>query len=468
MWFLRKKHISSILEVSGISKIANLKVIDLVVVGLGAMVGCGIFTLTGVIAAKFSGPAIILSYVIAGIATILIALPYAELSSMLPSSGSIYSYTSIAFGEIFGWMAFGVLTLEIVFGGVCAASAIGSYVAASFEQIFHLRLPCKYLAGPFDGGIINLPASAVSLLFGFLCLIGSEGKNLLGTVLVGVKILTIALFIWLALPHFESSNLVPFMPFGPNKVFAGAAILFSAFSGFSVIPTLADSCRNPSRDITLGILGSVILTLLIYVVVATLAVGLAHYGQLDSPEAFMRILADKGHIHGTKFLSWGIIFAMVAVLMIMLQATTRVLMIVSKDGLLPKFFQHLDEKTGKPVRGIVFSSLLFAVLGGTINFEALAQSASIGALGDYTIAMLLVLFFRKSRPDLDRKFRCPFVYLFVSLGVSISLYLLYQQIAQSSFSYWKIATCWLLGFFIFYWMYAFLNSRNKNLRAVLK
>ncbi len=460
MWFLFKKPLSSIQSARPIG-IANLKAFDLIVVGIGAMVGCGVFTVTGIVAAQFSGPAVIVSYFIGGIATILIALPYAELASMLPTSGSIYSYSQIAFGEIFGWIALSVLALELVFGSVCAASAIGSYLASSLDQMFHIHIPVQYLKGPFEGGVFNVPAGSVAIFFGFLTLAGGEGKSLLGTILVAVKILTVLLFVIIAVPHFDTLNFIPFMPFGSGKVFAGAAILFTAFSGFSVIPTLADYCRNPARDVTFGILGSVILTLLIYVVVAILFVGLAHYSELNSPDALMTVLLNKGSCYGVKLLSCGIVLSIIAVFMIMLQATARIFMIASKDGLLPAFFQNLSV-TGKPVKGMLFCIVLFALLAGMIKFEATAQTASIGALVDYTIAMGLVLFFRKRYPNLERKFKCPFVHLLVFVSVAISLYLLYQQVVQSSASYWKISLYWVLGFFTFYWIYALLRSKNNN------
>ena len=451
---------SSVLNFARSEKIANLKVMDLIVVGLGAMVGGGVFTLTGTIAANFSGPAVVISYIIAGMATMVIALPYAELASAIPTSGSIYSYTQIAFGELFAWMALGVLTLELIFGGVFAASAISSYLVSSLEQSLHITFAPQYLSGPFDGGIVNLPASIVAIFFGFLTLLGAEGKNLLNTILVFVKILTVTLFVILAAPHFDLENLKPFMHFGAGKIFAGGAILFAAFSGFSVIPTFASSCRNPSRDITLGIIGSVSLTLLIYVVVAVLAVGLVHYSELNSPDALIRALWGKGSNYGGKLLSYGIMLSIIAVLMLMLQAIARVFVIVSRDGLLPEFFQRLSPTTGKPIYGIIFCTFLFAVLAGVMNFAALAQTASIGALGDYTIAMLLVLFFRRFHPELERKFKCPWVNVFVLTGVSFSLYLIYQQVVQSEVAYWKISVYWLIAFFVFYWTYAFFRPRS--------
>ncbi len=465
MWFLFKKPLSSIQSVRHAGIANNLKAFDLIIVGIGAMIGCGVFTVTGIVAAEFSGPAVVASYAIGGFATILIALPYAELASMLPTSGSIYSYSQVAFGEVFGWIALSVLALELVFGSVCSASAIGSYMVSFLDQIFHVQIPAKYLAGPFDGGIFNMPASIVVIFFGFLTLVGGEGKSLLGTILVAVKILTVALFVVLAVPHFDVAYFTPFMPFGGGKVFAGAAILFTAFSGFSVIPTLSDYCRNPGRDITLGILGSVVLTLLIYVVVAVLFVGLGHYSQLNSPDALMRVLISKGSYYGVRVLSSGIVLAIIAVFMILLQATARIFMVASKDGLLPAFFQRVSIK-GKPTYGILFCTVLFAILAGTIKFEATAQTASMGTLADYIIAMVLVLFFRKRYPYLDRKFRCPFVYLLVCVSILISIYLLYQQVVQSKHAYWKISIYWVLGFFAFYWAYGLLRNKNNSVRTV--
>ncbi len=459
MWFFLRKPLSSI-QSTRITGLSNLKAFDLIIVGIGAMIGCGVFTITGIVAAEFSGPAVIVSYVIGGFATILIALPYSELASMLPTSGSIYSYSQVAFGEVFGGIALSVLALELVFGSVCSACAIGSYFASFLDQVLHMQMPVKYLIGPFEGGIFNVPASIAAMVFGLLTLIGGEGKNLLSTILVAIKILTVVLFVVLAVPHFDVAYFTPFVPFVYGKVFAGAAILFTGFSGFSVIPTLADYCRNPGRDVTFGILGSVILTLLIYIVVAVLFMGLSHYSDLNSPDALIRVLINTGSRYGVRFLSCGIVLAIIAVFMILLQATARIFTIASKDGLLPAFFQHVNNE-GKPSYGILFCTVCFALLAGLIKFEAAAQSASIGTLVDYTIAMVLVLFFRNRYPNLERKFKCPFVHLLVCLSISISIYLLYQQGVQSKSAYWKISVYWVLGFLIFYWLYGLLRNRNN-------
>lgn len=461
MWFLSKKSLEKDFQNVRVSGNGSLKAIDLTVAGLGAMIGCGVFTLTGIVASHYTGPAVVLSYVIAGIATIIVALLYAELASAFPSSGSIYTYGSLAFGEFIGWMAFSVLVMEMTFSAVSVASALGSYFVALLENMLGLKLPSKYLAGPFGGGIINIPAILVPTVFGLLTLVGKGSKTWVNNALVAVKALTIVLFVVLALPYFDVNNLKDFMPFGIGRTIAGGSILFFAFTGFTVIPTLADSCQNPSRDTVVGILGSVFITMAVYIVVSLLAVGFCHYSNLDGPESLFRALESK-YTLGTRFMGLGVIAGMLAVFLIVFNTLVRVLSFVARDGLLPAFFKE-KVSFGKSIGGTLFCTFVCALLAGTMRYDVAAQACSIGSLGDYTIAAMLVVLFRRRYPNVVRSFKCPFIYLIGAAGTLVSTYLLYKQIVESDRAVGMVVMYWLLGSCAFYWIYAF--SRRKCLNG---
>lgn len=458
MWFLSKKSLVKDFQVPQVAGIRNLKAIDLVIAGLGAMIGCGVFTLTGVVAAQYTGPSVVLSYVIAGIATIIVALLYSELASAFPSSGSIYSCSCLALGEFIGWIAFAVLAMEMTFSLVSVSSALGSYFVALVENIFGLKLPAKYLAGPFDGGLFNLPAVLVSTIFGFFTLVGKGSKTWLNNVLVTIKFLTIALFVFLAVPCFDPANLRDFMPFGFGRTVAGASILFFAFNGFSVIPTLADSCKNPSKDVVVGVLGSVFITIAAYVLVSVLAVGLCHHSDLNGPDALFRALASK-YSFGTRLMGMGVVAGMLAVFLIMFNALVRVLAFVARDGLLPAFFK---ETSDKPVGGTLFCILVCAILTGAIRYDVAAQASSIGSLGDYTIAMILAMLLRMRYPGVKRVFKCPSIYLVGTLGILGTSYLLYKQIEESGRVVVLVTVYWLLSLFVFYWAYAIFRGKYSR------
>lgn len=460
MWFLSKKSLEKDFQVDLSTSARNLNAIDLIVAGLGAMIGCGVFTLTGIVAAQHAGPSVILSYAIAGFATIIVALLYSELSSAFPSSGSIYSCGCLAFGEFVGWMVFSVLAMEMMFSIVSAASALSAYFAALTENILGWKISSKYLAGPFEGGIVNLPAVIISLVFGFSTIAGAGHRPWINNVLVIIKALTIGLFIVLALPHFDSANLKAFAPFGFGRTLAGASILFFAFNGFSVIPTLADSCKNPSKDVVVGVLGSVLVTIAVYVLVASLAVGFCHYSNLGSADALFRVLSGKYQL-GTRIMGFGVIIGMSAVFLIMFGALVRVLAFVAKDGLLPNFFKE-NPVTNKPIGGAIFCSLLCAILAGTMKYDIVAQASSIGSLGDYTIAVLLVMAFRSKYPDVKRSFKCPLIYLMGITGMAGTSYLLYKQLAESDRALGIVVGYWLLGLGAFYWIYAAFRGKYSS------
>ena len=282
MSFLFKKNIESILDSSNNSSLAKtLNVFDLILIGLGSIIGTGVFVFTGFIAARYSGPAVMVSYAIAGCVCILVAMTYSELATMLPSSGSLYSYCYLVFGEIFACMIAGILFIELAFGASAVAGGWAAYIKGILES-GGIWLPKHLITVPSEGGVINLLAAGIVVFSGlFLCL-GTKDSKRLNAILVLIKFITVTVFIVAAAPHFKIENWQNFMPFGFDKVVVGGSILFLAFTGFTNIAASAEECKNPEKDILIGIVGSVIIAMIVYISMAGLVTGIVLFSELDN------------------------------------------------------------------------------------------------------------------------------------------------------------------------------------------
>ena len=455
-----KKSIDNILSQSKLSKSGTLGPIDLIMVGLGTIIGSSIFVLTGIVAALYAGPGVVVSYIIAGTVAAIVALLYAEVASTFPTSGSIYSYSQVAFGELGAFAVLGILTLEMLFAAGAVASGFASYFVALLKMA-NITFPTMYLNGPFEGGIINIPAVLSVFLLGMSTLTGKKGgNNWVGPLLVIIKMITIALFIILAIPHIKIENWTNnFMPFGVGGVVTGASILFLSFNGFNVIPTLADECKNPSKDMIFGILGSLFITMIVYVTIAACATGIAHYTELNSPYALIYVLQSVGSNFGAVLVATGAISGMITGIMFMLIAPAKIFSAASKDGLLPKFFQSND--SGKPVYGIILCTIFACLAVGLVPYQILAQLSSIGALSDFVVFIIITFIFRKLYGNVSRKFKCPAAYLLGSIGLMGLLYLLYKQLfdGMTLLLVGKVFFSWMLAFIVLYFV---VGSKKRN------
>jgi len=263
MNFFKKKTFEEVKESAASSALVkSLGAFDLVMIGLGAIVGSGVFALSGQIAAQYSGPAIMISFAIAGFTCIFVALVYSELATMLPVSGGVYSYTYVAYGELFAWLVAGLLIIEFIFSAATVAAGWSGYVVNLLEN-GGIIVPDLITKVPSDGGLVNLPAILVLSFIGYVLYKGTSDSKKLNVILVFIKLAAIGLFIFLAVPHFNSENLTPFNPFGLSKVMTGSSILFFAYTGFSGIAAAAEECKNPSRDLKIGIIGSISLSVIL-------------------------------------------------------------------------------------------------------------------------------------------------------------------------------------------------------------
>ncbi|RST31652.1 amino acid permease [Sphingomonas ginkgonis] len=418
----------------------------LVALGVGAIVGTGILTLIGVGAGK-AGPAVILSFAIAGVICACAALAYAEVATMIPASGSAYTYSYVVFGELIAWMIGVALILE--YSLVVSAVAVGwSGYAAGFLDSVGLGLPKELVNGPELGGIINLPAVFIIAVVAGLLIAGTRESATLNAILVVVKLAALALFVAVALPHFNDANFHPFMPYGfPRSgpagsevgVMAAAAIIFFAFYGFDAIATAAEEAKNPGRDLSIGIVGSMVVCVAIYMLVAAAAIGALAYTRFaDSPEPLALILRDIGQGWAARILGASAVIALPTVILAFFYGQSRIFFTVARDGLLPGSLARVSSR-GTPVRITIFTAVVVAVIAGLFPLSSIAALANAGTLAAFVAVCAAMLVMRRREPGRERRFRTPAaglvgvigilgcLYLFISLPVRTQLFFLGAQ-----------------------------------------
>lgn len=421
----------------------------LIALGVGAIVGTGIYTLTGV-GAERAGPAVILAFVIAGAVCACAALAYAELATMIPAAGSAYTYSYSVLGETIAWVVGWSLILE--YSLACSAVAVGwSGYLVGWLQSAGIHLPAVLLQGPHAGGIVNLPAVLVSFAIAGMLMLGTRESATLNIVLVVIKLVALAVFVALALPGFDAANFHPFMPYGfashadgasTRGVMAAAAIVFFAFYGFDAVATSAEEAKKPGRDLTIGIVGSMALCTTIYILVAVAAVGAMSYTTLgNSPEPLALVLRTLGH----PFAAWAIaaaaLVALPSVILVMMYGQSRIFFVMARDGLLPRGLAKVSSRTGAPVLVTGITGLFVAAVAGFLRLDEIAELANAGTLIAFIAVGVCMMLLRRRAPDAPRIFRCPQPYLVGTLAVLGCLYLLFSLPEKTlvRFLIWNVA-----------------------------
>lgn len=453
MSFFRKKTIESIRQSSSDSSLSKtLTAFDLILFGLGAIIGTGVFVLTGLVAAKHAGPAVMVSYGIAGVTCIFVALAYTEIAAMLPTSGSVYTYSYVAFGEVFAWLMGSVLILELCFGAATVSAGWSAYIQGIFES-GGIYIPKQLANVSAKGGLINLPAIVITLIVGVILYRGTKDSKRLNAVLVLIKMAAVSAFIIAAVPHFDISHWDNFMPYGFDDVLIGSSILFFAFTGFSAIASSAEECKNPKKDLMVGIIGSLVLSTLVYVVMGGLVTGIAPFYELNNAQPLARALKLNGSNLGSSIVATGAVCGMTTVIMMNIYAQSRIFYVMARDGLLPKIFSKIHPKYDSPNATIMIFTVVTALLGGLFPYEVLGQLSSMGALIDYVVVSLIVMVFRVKFPDAPRSFKCPAVFVIAPVAMIASAYLLSKQIIDKDFSLLltgKLLGFWLIAMFLLY------------------
>ena len=420
----RKKAILKMRDVLAHDKLSKvLGPIDLIAIGIGTIMGTGIFVLTGVEAAQHSGPAVIISLALAALTAIFISLVYTEVASAIPSSGGSYTYTYTALGEMPAFM----VGFFYVFFCFCAIPAIaagwGGYFVGILKQ-FHINIPETLTKNPFEGGIINLPAVSICLSMMLLLIKGVKESVTLSIVMVFIKLFVAFLFVGIAFPHFKLSNWADFMPFGFKGMTTSAGVLFFAFVGFDSVANAAEECKNPTRDITIGLIGSVIICTIVYILVATTLTGVVHYTKLNTPEPLSYVLRLIDNNTMAMVVAAGGVAGITTVVLFILYSMTRFIMAMSRDRLLPVVLSKIHKKYHTPYIATIICGLATATAAGIFPLGTMGALTSMSVLVVMMVVIVATLYLRKTQPTLKRPFKCPGIYFIGPAAILCCMYLL--------------------------------------------
>lgn len=425
MSLFRKKSIADLVRGTqggeGLRK--TLGATDLVLLGIGCIIGTGIFVLTGVAAAKYAGPGIMLSFVLSGLACAFAALAYSELSSMVPVTGSAYTFTYVSMGEIVAFAVGWALICEYTIGSAAVAAGWSGYMVGLLKSV-GIVLPQAWTAVPADGGILNVPAVLITAFLSYLLMLGTRESANLNKILVAIKLACIAIFLFLATPHIEPLNWQPFLPYGWSGVSAGAAIVFFAYIGFDTVSTAVEECKNPNRDIPVGIVGSLIVCTILYIAVAAVLTGVVPYSSLNNSEPVAYALRAIGMNFGSALVAIGAICGITTVLLVFMYGQTRIFLAMARDGMIPQSLVKIHPKYGTPHIITLVAGGVVSVLSGLLPINIIAELCNMGTLFAFILVAVGVGVLRKTQPDAERPFRCPAVKIVVPLAVLLCGYLI--------------------------------------------
>ena len=449
----------------------------LVLLGIGAVIGTGIFVLTGTVAANQAGPALMLSFIVAGLGCAFAGLCYAEFAAMIPVSGSAYSYSYATLGEFVAWFIGWNLILEYLFAASTVAVGWSGYVVSLIEQ-FGVQLPDALTNAPFTkgeghyeivrtGALINLPAVLVVAAITALCYVGIHQSARFNAFVVAIKVTVILLFLGFGVWYVSGANWHPFIPpntgefghFGWSGIVQGAGIIFFAYIGFDAVSTAAQEAKNPQRDMPIGILGSLAICTVLYVAVSAVLTGMVPYPELDSPAPIAVALDRYPQLAWLAgFIKAGAIAGMTSVILVMMLGQPRIFYCMSRDGLLPPLFRKVHPKYRTPYVGTLITGFLAALIAGLLPVTILGELVSIGTLLAFTTVCIGVLVLRYTRPEIPRPFRVPMPWVVCSLGSIICIAMIYALPRDT----WIRLGAWTAIGLVIYFFYGY---RHSTLRA---
>jgi len=449
----------------------------LVALGIGAIIGAGLFSITGMAAANHAGPAITLSFIVAALGCLFAGLCYAEFASMIPVAGSAYTYSYATMGEFIAWIIGWDLVLEYAVGAATVGISWSRYLI-KFLEGFNVHLPVELTVGPWDGGIINLPAVFIIVLMSLLLIKGTRESATVNAFIVGLKVSVVLIFIILGWQYINNSNYDPYIPdntgkfgeFGFSGIIRAAAIVFFAYIGFDAVSTAAQEAKNPRRDMPIGILGSLVICTILYILFAHVMTGVTSYTTFSGKDGIAPVAVAIEHMGTTDaagvlkpdypWLNRAIVVAILAgyssVILVMLMGQSRVFYSMSKDGLIPKIFSTVNPKTQTPAKNNLLFMLFVSAFAAFVPARVVGEMTSIGTLFAFILVCIGVWVMRKKMPDEPRAFSTPLVPLVPILGIATCLFMMVFLPMDT----WIRLLVWMLIGLDIYLVY---GARNSNL-----
>ncbi|HMW97121.1 MAG TPA: amino acid permease [Flavobacteriales bacterium] len=444
----------------------HLGATNLVLLGIGAIIGAGLFSLTGKVAAEHAGPAVTISFLISAIGCAFAGLCYAEFASMIPIAGSAYTYSFATMGRLFAWIIGWDLVLEYAVGAATVAIAWSQYLN-KFLMNFGLHLPHAIMTSPFEGGVINLPAVCIVVLLSLLLIKGTKESALVNAVIVALKVSVVLVFVFLGYAYIDPGNYDPYIPpntgtfgnFGWSGILQGAGIIFFAYIGFDAVSTAAQEAKNPQRDMPIGILGSLVICTVLYVVFAHVMTGLAHYTEFgnasDKLAPVATAIAHTPYVWMRQFIILAILAGFSSVILVMLLGQSRVFYSMSKDGLLPPVFSEVHPRFSTPWKNNLLFMVFVGLFAGFVPGDIVGEMTSIGTLLAFVLVCIGIIIVRKRMPDAPRGFRTPLVPLVPILGILVCGLMM----AALPWDTWLRLVLWLAIGFLIYFRYSVKHAK---------
>ncbi len=464
----------------------------LIALGIGAIIGAGLFSITGMAAANHAGPAITISFIVAGFGCLFAGLCYAEFASMIPVAGSAYTYSYATMGEFIAWIIGWDLVLEYAVGAATVGISWSRYLI-KFLDGFGIQLPANLTTGPWDGGLINLPAVFIIVLMSLLLIKGTKESAFVNSIIVAVKIAVVLIFIILGWKYINQTNYTPYIPentgsfgeYGFSGIIRAAAIVFFAYIGFDAVSTAAQEAKNPKRDMPIGILGSLAVCTLLYILFAHVMTGVTSYTTFSGKDGIAPVAVAIEHMgttdaNGTlqpdypwlnRAIVVAILFGYASVILVMLMGQSRVFFSMSKDGLIPKIFSAVHPKTQTPAKNNLLFMLFVSLFAAFVPARVVGEMTSIGTLFAFILVCIGVLVIRKKMPDAPRAFKTPLVPFVPLMGIITCLFMM----VFLPFDTWIRLLVWMLIGLHIYMSYGIKYSklgegtivrRGKNTAAI--